>query len=96
MLSADASYNLIRQFFQEEHLLDRYTAYGVPAVMRRFDSDLAIARAWWRLEAGTFPPADMQLLRHEAAEAWYMRRHGPSYNAAHNAAQRRYPAPILE
>lgn len=82
--------------FYEEHLLDRYTEYGIPAAMRRFDSDLAIATAWRRLEAGTFTQADMQLLRHEAAEAWYMWRHGPSYDAAHNAAQRRFPAPVLE
>lgn len=80
----------------DEHLLDRYVAFGVPAVIRCFDSDLGIAAAWRRLTAGTFTRADLQLLRHEAAEAWYMRRHGPSYDAAHNGAQRRYPAPLLE
>jgi hypothetical protein len=45
------------------------------------------------LRAGTQTPADIQLLRHETAEAWFMRRHGPSYDAAHSAAQRRFPAP---
>jgi hypothetical protein len=34
----------------------------------------------------------MSLLRHEAAEAWFMRKHGPGYNAAHEAAQKRYPS----
>jgi hypothetical protein len=32
-------------------------------------------------------------LRHEVAELWYMRRHGPSYSAAHLAAQARFPSP---
>jgi hypothetical protein len=37
--------------FYEEHLLDRYVDVGVPAEMRRFDSELGIANAWKRLEA---------------------------------------------
>jgi hypothetical protein len=34
--------------FHEAHLLDRYVDVGVPAEMRRFDSELgiAIARQW--------------------------------------------------
>jgi hypothetical protein len=80
--------------FTNEHLLDRYEALGIPGEMRRFDSNMDIANAWKRLEAGTFDAADMQLLRHETAEAWYMRKHGPSYNNSHNAAQRRYPSPL--
>ena len=82
--------------FYEEHLLDRYVDYGIPAEMKRFDSDITIANAWKRLETGSFTPKDLQLLKHEMAEAWYMRKHGPSYTNAHNAAQRRYPAPDLE
>jgi len=82
--------------FYNEHWLDRYTDYGIPAEMKKFDSDLAIANAWKRLEVGQFIPEDMALLKHEMAEAWYMRKHGPSYSQAHNAAQRRFPAPILE
>ena len=31
--------------FHEEHLLDRYVDVGVPAEMRRFDSELGIANA---------------------------------------------------
>jgi hypothetical protein len=81
--------------FYEEHLLDRYADMGEPGVMQRFDSDAGIAAAWKRLADGNFTEADLQLLRHETAEAWYMRKNGPSYNAAHNAAQKRYPAPDL-
>lgn len=83
--------------FHQEHLLDRYVDLGVPAQMRRFDSDLGIANAWKRLETGTHTPADLQLLRHEAAEAHLMRRWGdPSYSRAHNRAQQRFPAPPLD
>lgn len=30
------------------------------------------------------------------AESWYMRKHGPGYSKAHEAANKRYPAPPLE
>ncbi len=82
--------------FYEEHLLDRYVDLGDPAVMARFDSDLSQANAWKRLEEGSHTPADMQFLRHEAAESHLMRRwNDPSYNRAHNRAQRTYPMSIL-
>lgn len=55
-----------------------------------------IANAWKRLELGTHTKYDLQLLKHEAAEAWYMRKHGPSYTNAHNAADKRYPAPNFD
>jgi hypothetical protein len=29
------------------------------------------------------------------AEAWYMSKHGPGYTKAHDAAQKRFPAPDL-
>jgi hypothetical protein len=79
--------------FVREHWLDQYESLGVPATLARFDSDEAIARAWLRLNGGVFTTIDLQLLHHEAAEAWYMRKHGPSYRRAHAAAQRRFPAP---
>ena len=82
--------------FYEEHLLDSYVEYGIPAQRARFDSDMGIANAWKRLENGTHTPDDMKLLRHETAEAWYMRRNDSGYTDAHNAAERRYPAPKLE
>jgi hypothetical protein len=82
-----------RHLFIEEHWLDQYEPLGVPAILARFDSDEAIARAWLRLKGGDFTAIDLQLIRHEAAEAWYMRKHGPSYRRAHAAAQRRFPAP---
>jgi hypothetical protein len=81
--------------FFDEHLLDKYVDYGIPAEMRRFDSNIAVASAWKRLENGNFTPQDMQLLRHEAAEAWHIRRYGPSYRQAHERAQKRFPAPSL-
>ncbi len=82
--------------FYDEHLLDRYVDLGEPAVMAQFDSSEGIAKAWERLRAGNFSEADLQLLRHEAAEANRMKSWGPGYNRAHNAAQGRYPAPSLE
>ena len=84
-----------RHLFEEAHLLDRYVDYGIPAEMRRFDSHIGIAKAWERLRKGNFTPEDIQLLRHEAAEAWHMRKHGPSYDAAHRAAEKRFPVPQL-
>ena len=81
--------------FHDTHWKDRYVDLGVPAVAERFDSDLGIARAWERLTTGTFTPADLQLLRHEAAEANRTRRWGPGYSRAHDAAEARYPAPPL-
>ncbi|MFC5472451.1 hypothetical protein [Paraherbaspirillum soli] len=80
--------------FYKEHLLDRYERLGIPSEMKRFDSNLDIANSWQRLGAGKYTPADIQLLRHETAEAWFMRKYGPSYNNSHNAAQSRYPSPL--
>ena len=79
--------------FDNIYLLDRHADLGVPAELGRLQSDPMMADAWLRLIDGTHNAKDLQLLRHEVAEAWYMRRHGPSYNAGHNAAQRRYPIP---
>jgi len=78
----------------KKHLLDRYAPLGEPGSWSRFDADLRIAEAWRRLEKGVHKPADMRLLYHEIAEAWYMRRHGPGYAAAHAAAARRFPSPL--
>jgi hypothetical protein len=80
--------------FVEEHLLDRYEAQGVPAEWRRFDSSREIAETWKRLETGTHGPADLELLKHETAEAWYMRNVSPSFNASHEAAERHFSTPI--
>ena len=80
--------------FYNEHLLDRYVEQGVPAEWARFDSDLDMGNSWLRLTDGSFTEEDIQMLRHETAEAWYMNRNGPGYSAAHNAAQARYPSPF--
>ncbi len=81
--------------FYQRHLLDRFVDKGYPARFKRFDSDLGQAKAWLRLENGSHTDDDLRFLFHETAEAWYMRNHGPSYNAAHNAASRRFPTPPL-
>jgi hypothetical protein len=82
-----------RHLFINVHLLDRYVSLGVPPEKRRFDADRRISDAWVRLEHGTQTGDDLALLRQEVAELWYMRRHGPSYSAAHLAAQARFPSP---
>lgn len=82
--------------FFKEHLLDRYVDLGIPPKLATFDSDIQIAEAWARLESGSFTKQDLQLLRHEAAESWYMSKHGPGYSSAHSAADKRYPAPREE
>jgi len=82
--------------FYKEHVLDRYVDYGIPAEKKRFDSDIGMANAWKRLENGTYTDNDIKLLKHEVAESWHMKNNGPGYNSAHNAAEKRYPAPNLE
>jgi len=82
--------------FYDEHLLDRYENYGVPAEIGRFDSDVGIANAWKRLETGNYTPDDISLLKHETAEAWYMKKNGSGYTKAHDVAQKRFPAPQME
>ncbi len=82
--------------FYNAHLLDRYVDLGEPALIAHFDSSSTIAQSGERLRTGTFTRADLQLLRHEAAEANRMRSWGPGYNQAHTAAQKRYPAPNLK
>ncbi|MDT0269441.1 hypothetical protein RM844_24470, partial [Streptomyces sp. DSM 44915] len=72
--------------FEEEHLLDSYVDYGVPAEMARFESNPRMAEAWHRLREGTPHPEDITLLRHELHESNYMRDTGnPSYSEAHRA-----------
>src|SRR5690606_16777182 len=79
--------------FYNEHLKDRYVDKGIPAVYGRLDADIDYANAWKRLEQGNFIESDIELLKHEFAEAKYMQKYGPSYNNAHNAVQKKYPAP---
>ncbi len=93
----EANISKIKQhLFEKEHLLDRYVDYGEPARIGRFDSDRGVADAWERLRSGNQTAVDVQLLKHETAEAWYMRQHGEGYNAAHSAASRRYPSPTTQ
>lgn len=63
--------------FYDEHLLDRYRDYDVPSEWARFNADPSMADSWQHLTDGSFMDIDMQLLRHETAEAWYMRKYGP-------------------
>jgi hypothetical protein len=76
--------------FYNEHLLDKYVDYGIPAERARFESDLNQAQAWQRLEKGTYTDADIDWLKHEAAERWYEIRHNSGYTDAHNAAERKW------
>ena len=85
-----------RHLFYEKHLLDRYESYGIPAKMQRFDSDAKIAESWKRLESGNYTKDDIRLIKHEAAESWYMRKYGPSYSKAHDAVNSKFPAPEWE
>jgi hypothetical protein len=52
-----------------------------------------MADSWRRLTEGKFLPIDVQLLKHELAEAWYMKQFGPSYKDAHDRATLKYPSP---
>ena len=83
--------------FEQEHLLDRYVDFGVPAEVRRFDSHPGIAASWNRLETGTHTADDIRLLNHELTELRYMAETGnPSYTRAHEYAESINPAPDLE
>lgn len=77
--------------FYNEHLLDKYIDYGIPAERARFDSNLNQAMAWQRLEAGTHSEADITWLRHETAEHWHELKHNSGYSESHNAAERKWP-----
>lgn len=79
--------------FLTEHILDMYVDLGIPAEIARFDASSAIADAWDRLRTGRFTPYDIQLMRHEMAEAWVMRHVTRSYRLAHLRAQKSFPAP---
>ncbi|MBN1007411.1 hypothetical protein [Amphritea pacifica] len=76
--------------FYNEHLLDKYVDYGIPAERARFDSDLNQAQAWQRLENGTYTDADITWLKHETTERWYEIKHNSGYTDAHNAAERKW------
>ena len=76
--------------FYNEHLLDKYVNYGIPAVRARFDSDISQAQAWKRLENGSYTKDDIGWLKHEAAERWYEQKHGSGYTEAHNAAEKKW------
>ncbi|MEK7857186.1 MAG: RHS repeat-associated core domain-containing protein [Acidobacteriota bacterium] len=80
--------------FNDGHLLDRYSDLGEPARYGRFDSDASIAQSWERLRTGNFTQADINLLKHEMAERWHMKKYGSGYNEAHKEAQRRFPSPL--
>jgi hypothetical protein len=76
--------------FYNEHLLDRYVEQGIPAEVGRFDSNMAQAQAWQRLENGTHTKADITWLKHETAERWYELKHKSGYTEAHDAVDWRW------
>jgi hypothetical protein len=57
-----------QHLFYAAHLLDRYVDVGVPAEMRRFDSDLA-SRMLETVGTGPCDRGGLSVLRHEAASA---------------------------
>lgn len=79
--------------FNNEHVLDRYVDYGIPAETKRFDSDIKIAESWRRMESGKHTQEDIQLLRHETAERWVEQKRGAGYTESHDRATEKYPAP---
>lgn len=76
--------------FHNEHLLDRYVDLGEPAVVARFDSNLAQADAWKRLESGAHVDADITWLKHETAERWYELKYNSGYTEAHDRVDWRW------
>ncbi|MDH2433502.1 RHS repeat-associated core domain-containing protein [Pokkaliibacter sp. MBI-7] len=76
--------------FYNEHLLDRYVDYGIPAETRRFDSTIEQANAWKRLENGTYTDADITWLKHETAERWYETKYDSGYSEAHDRVNERW------
>lgn len=78
-----------RHLFVAKHILNRHP----PPYKARFDAHPEIVAAWDRLRTGRGTLADRALLRHEIAEAWYMRNVAPGYDKAHIRAQARFPAP---
>jgi len=77
--------------FNNQHLLDKYVDYGVPAKKARFDSDLSQAEAWHRLETGTHTQTDINWMKHEVGERWYELKHNAGYTESHNAVESRWP-----
>jgi hypothetical protein len=45
------------------------------------------------VRTGDYEEIDVELLKHELAEAWYTRTDGPGYKSAHNKASVKYPSP---
>jgi len=52
-----------------------------------------MANSWLRLTDGDYQTIDVQLLKHELAEAWYTRQYGAGYKAAHDRATVKHPSP---
>lgn len=66
--------------FFKQHILDRG--------LDRFDSDPAIAEAWYRLVNNQFGSDDLKLLEHEYFESRFESLFKTDYRTAHNAAIR--------
>jgi hypothetical protein len=61
-----------------------------------FDADLDIANAWRRMDGGTHTPDDIKLFKHEYFESKFEKIFRTNYEDAHNAAQKRYPSPLID
>jgi hypothetical protein len=62
----------------------------------QFDADFDIASAWRRMEAGTHTFDDIKLFKHEYFESKFEKIFRTNYENAHNAAQKRYPSPLVD
>ena len=76
--------------FYDEHLLDKYVDYGIPAEKRRFDSSLEQSQAWERLKTGSYTEDDITWLKHETAERWYENKNSAGYTESHDAAEKKW------
>lgn len=74
--------------FYDIHRLDPYESLGEPVETKRFDANENQARAWKRLEEGTYIKEDLTWLKHEKAEQWYELKHDAGYSESHEKAVR--------
>ncbi|WP_242629192.1 LysM peptidoglycan-binding domain-containing protein [Xanthomonas oryzae] len=77
--------------FNNEHVLDSYVDWGVPSRVGRFDSNLAQAEAWQRLENGTHTVQDVTWMKHEIGERWYEQKYNAGYLESHKRVEQRWP-----
>ena len=76
--------------FYDEHLLDKYVDYGIPAEKTRFDSSLEKSQAQERLKTANYTEDDITWLKHETAERWYENKNSAGYTESHDVAEQKW------